>query len=73
MDDKLMEQIVQQVVAKLNNNSSELTSDGPIPIAVSARHIHLQEEHVEILFGKGYQLTKKQDLSQPGQFAANEP
>lgn len=72
MNDQLIEQIVQQVVAKLNNNSSELTSDGPIPIAVSARHIHLQKEHVEILFGKGYELTKKQALSQPGQFAANE-
>lgn len=72
MDDKLIEQIVQQVVAKLDNDSSKLTPEGPIPIAVSARHIHLKKEHVEILFGKGYEITKKQDLSQPGQFAANE-
>lgn len=43
-----------------------------IPIAVSARHVHLSQEHVELLFGKGYELTKKSDLSQPGQFASNE-
>ena len=43
-----------------------------IPIAVSARHIHLTQEVVEQLFGAGYQLTEKAPLSQPGQFAANE-
>lgn len=43
-----------------------------IPIAVSARHIHLTQEVVEQLFGEGYQLTERAPLSQPGQFAANE-
>lgn len=43
-----------------------------IPIAVSARHIHLTQETVEQLFGEGYQLTERNPLSQPGQFAANE-
>ncbi|MCL4129697.1 UNVERIFIED_CONTAM: hypothetical protein GTU68_012647 [Idotea baltica] len=43
-----------------------------IPVAVSARHIHLTQETVEQLFGKGYQLTEYKPLSQPGQFAANE-
>ena len=38
----------------------------------SARHVHLTEEHVEILFGKGHALTHKKDLSQPGQFACEE-
>ncbi|MEG1847060.1 MAG: phosphate propanoyltransferase [Lachnospiraceae bacterium] len=42
-----------------------------VPIGISARHIHLTQEHVEILFGKGYELTKKKDLM-GGQFAANE-
>lgn len=42
-----------------------------VPIGVSARHIHLTQEHVEVLFGKGYQLTKKKDLM-GGQFASNE-
>ncbi|GIV44542.1 MAG: hypothetical protein KatS3mg035_1665 [Bacteroidia bacterium] len=43
-----------------------------IPIAVSARHVHLTQEAVEVLFGKGYQLTELRPLSQPGQFAAKE-
>ncbi|MCF2937087.1 phosphate propanoyltransferase [Paenibacillus alkaliterrae] len=43
-----------------------------VPVGVSARHIHLSEEHVEILFGKGYSLTEMKPLSQPGQYAANE-
>jgi len=43
-----------------------------VKIETSARHIHLTREHVEILFGAGYQLTKKKDLSQPGQFACAE-
>lgn len=43
-----------------------------IPVAVSARHVHLTQEAVEALFGKGHQLTKLRDLSQPKQFAANE-
>ena len=41
-------------------------------IETSARHIHLSREHIDILFGEGYQLTKKKDLSQPGQFACEE-
>ncbi|WP_028610958.1 phosphate propanoyltransferase [Paenibacillus harenae] len=43
-----------------------------VPIGVSARHIHLSEQHVEILFGEGYALTEMKPLSQPGQYAANE-
>ncbi len=41
-------------------------------IETSARHIHLTQETVEKLFGAGYQLTKRKDLSYPGQFACNE-
>jgi len=43
-----------------------------IPIGVSARHIHLSSEHVQILFGQDYELTEMKPLTQPGQFAANE-
>lgn len=41
-------------------------------IETSARHVHLSAEHIEILFGKGHELTHKKDLSQPGQFACEE-
>ncbi len=44
----------------------------PIMVETSARHIHVTEEALEILFGKGYKLTNKKDLSQPGQFACAE-
>ena len=43
-----------------------------ILVEVSARHVHVTEEALEALFGKGTQLTKKKDLSQPGQFACFE-
>ena len=41
-------------------------------VETSARHIHLSREAVDILFGEGYQLTNKKDLSQPGQYACAE-
>lgn len=43
-----------------------------ILVETSARHVHVTDEHLEILFGKGHQLTNKKDLSQPGQFACEE-
>lgn len=41
-------------------------------IGVSARHVHVTKDDLNILFGEGYKLTKKVDLSQPGQYACNE-
>ena len=41
-------------------------------VETSARHVHVTEEALEILFGKGAKLTNKKDLSQPGQFACEE-
>ena len=41
-------------------------------VETSARHVHLTEEQIEVLFGKGAKLTHKKDLSQPGQFACEE-
>ena len=41
-------------------------------VETSARHVHVTKETLETLFGAGYQLTKKKDLSQPGQFACEE-
>lgn len=43
-----------------------------VPTGISVRHVHLEHSHLEKLFGPGYQLTFRKDLSQPGQFAAEE-
>jgi acetate kinase len=44
----------------------------PIPIEVSAHHVHLAQADVDKLFGAGHQLTPEHELSQPGQFACKE-
>lgn len=41
-------------------------------IETSARHVHVSREALDVLFGEGYELTPKKDLSQPGQFACEE-
>ncbi len=41
-------------------------------VETSARHVHVTKETLETLFGEGHELTKKKDLSQPGQFACEE-
>ncbi len=43
-----------------------------VNIGLSNKHVHLSQEHLDILFGQGHQLTPKKDLVQPGQFAAEE-
>ena len=44
----------------------------PVLVETSARHIHVSRRVLDILFGEGYELTKKKDLSQPGQYACEE-
>ena len=43
-----------------------------VKIGLSNKHVHLSQEHLEILFGEGHELTRKKDLVQPGQFASEE-
>lgn len=43
-----------------------------IMVETSARHVHVSQADLETLFGKGATLTKKKDLSQPGQYACEE-
>lgn len=71
MDPLVIQTIVREVLASLEAGTQQ-SPDSSLPIAISARHVHLSEQHVEQLFGKGYQLTKRADLSQPNQFAAEE-
>ena len=61
--------LVNKVIEAVKDGSA---TEGDIPVGISNRHIHLTREHVDILFGKGYQLNKIKDLSQPGQFACKE-
>lgn len=43
-----------------------------VKVGISARHVHVTNSDVEILFGKGYELNREKDLSQPGQYACEE-
>ena len=43
-----------------------------VKIGLSNKHVHLSQEHLDILFGKGHELTPTKPLVQPGQFAAEE-
>lgn len=62
-------------IAKQSRDLLQSASPKPrrrIPVAISARHVHLTQDAVEQLFGAGHQLTPLKPLSQPGQFAAHE-
>ena len=59
-------QLHQKIAARLS-----LVSPA-IPVGISNRHVHLAQQDVEALFGKGYTLTQLKPLRQPGQFAAEE-
>lgn len=62
---------ITQMVLQTIGRMEESFNGYQVPVGVSARHIHLTQEHVEELFGKGYRLTKKKDLM-GGQYACSE-
>lgn len=63
---------IAEKTAQIILEADRLNPERTIPVAVSARHIHLQPSTIEKLFGPGYKLTPRNDLSQPGQFACEE-
>lgn len=67
VDETLIKLITQRVMEKIKSYHA-----GKIPVGVSNRHVHISQADLEVLFGPGYQLTKKNDLKQPGQYACNE-
>ncbi|MCR2045754.1 phosphate propanoyltransferase [Acetatifactor muris] len=70
MEQQTVEMITQMVLETIGR-MEERSNGYQVPVGVSARHIHLTQEHVETLFGEGYHLTKKKDLM-GGQYACNE-
>jgi len=67
---RLTEDIIQRITAEV---VAELRGElEPIPIGVSVRHVHLTREHLDVLYGPGYELTVRNELYQPGFYAANE-
>lgn len=66
------ENIVNQITELVLAEIQKIKTNKLIPVGISARHIHVTQEQVETLFGKGHQLTFLKPLSQTGQFAAKE-
>ena len=73
MDSHHVEQLVHSIVNEFVKYQQNKQNDNTmtVPVGVSARHVHLSREHVEILFGNGHRLNKKHELM-GGQFAATE-
>ena len=71
LNEQELKALVSKVIESVSTSAVE-SNEGDIPVGISNRHIHLSAEHVRILFGEGYQLTKLKDLSQPGQYACKE-
>lgn len=71
MENKDIAMITKLVLETIEKQKGSENGGYMVPVGVSARHVHLTQEHVEALFGEGYQLTKKKELM-GGQYASNE-
>lgn len=69
IDRSAVEQIVREIVLK---NLGGPAGKPELVVSISARHVHLTDEHVEVLFGKGATLTPMKDLYQDGYYAAEQ-
>jgi acetate kinase len=63
---------IAQEVAKVVGHEAELPEAKPIPIAISARHVHLDRAAMDALFGPGSELEVYREISQPGEFASKQ-
>jgi propanediol utilization protein len=73
-DRPTVERIVREIVlGSLNGQRGHASTGKPeLVVSISARHVHLTDEHVETLFGRGHKLTLHKPLYQDGFFAAEE-
>ena len=65
--EELIKLVTRRVIEKMKDYDIH-----KVPIGVSNRHVHVSRQDLDILYGKDYELTRKSDLKQPGQFAGNE-
>lgn len=79
LDRSLIEQIVRQIVLSQGGGAKRAVATAPsaaytpnLVVSISARHCHLTDEHVEVLFGPGHKLTPGKPLYQDGFYAAEE-
>src|SRR5262245_21990374 len=72
IDRTAIEHIVRQIVLQQVGGSGKSTAEPEVVVSISARHCHLTDEHVEILFGPGHTLTPEKPLYQDGFYAAEE-
>lgn len=63
---------IAQETVRLVSGKAEVQAPGPIPIAISARHVHLDRKTMDVLFGEGSELEVHKEISQPDQFAAKQ-
>ena len=64
LDDSLIDRNADKVADRLRGNGD---ASRMFPVGVSGRHLHVCREHLDILFGSGYELSPVKDLRQPGQ------
>lgn len=83
---ELIQLITREVLRQLEYQPQDQYQAGPantpvlpfpsgprrIPVAISARYVHLCQEHIDVLFGPGHRITPVRDLPQPGEFVATE-
>lgn len=75
--EKEIKELVTQVLSSCGSLAATVSPlsvavGGSFPVEASARHVHLTKQAVEALFGKGARLTRKRDLSQPGEFLSEQ-